>query len=96
MVDRPLRRWVGDQLMTLLGFTENHLTDYVVTLAKSAKNPAALLGKLHEADVPKTQAAQRFAAELFGRVPPRGDGQGAASDREQCSWGDTLCSTGTS
>ena len=78
MGDRELRRWVDDRLHTVLGFAESHLTDYVVSLAKSAKSAAGLLGKLHEADVPKTEATQRFAAELFGRVP-RGGGSSAKS-----------------
>ena len=83
MSDKELRRWVGDSLHGVLGFAENHLTDYVVSLAKNAKSASALLSKLHEADVPKTSATQRFAADLFGRIPRGAAGKAPDAALEQ-------------
>ncbi|EOD26794.1 hypothetical protein EMIHUDRAFT_457294 [Emiliania huxleyi CCMP1516] len=45
-----MKEWVSDQLMSLLGYSENFLTDYVTNLASSEKSAAALLAKLHAAD----------------------------------------------
>ena len=85
MADRELKRWVSDRLHSVLGYAEGHLADYVVSLAKGAKSTAALLGKLHEADVPKSEATSRFAAELFGRIPRAGGSSSKPADasREQ-------------
>lgn len=69
MADKALRSWIGDQLHSLMGYSEGHVIDYVASLSKSSKSPAALLAKLHEADVPKSDGAKRFAAELFSRAP---------------------------
>jgi pre-mRNA-splicing factor ATP-dependent RNA helicase DHX16 len=89
MGDRELKRWVSDQLHSVVGFSEGHLADYVVSLARSAKSSAALLSKLHEADVPKSQAAARFAAELFGRAP-KGSGSSKQADTEKAQRRETV------
>ena len=64
-----LRAWVNDQLHSVLGYAEGHTVDYVLSLAKSAKTPQALLAKLADADVPSNSTTQRFAVDLFNRVP---------------------------
>jgi hypothetical protein len=64
-----LKRWVSDSLHRVLGYSESHLTDYVLSLAKQSKSSSALLAKLEEANVPASETTRRFAAELFSRVP---------------------------
>lgn len=69
MADRGLRKWVADELHGILGFSETHTVEYIVSLARTTKSPAALLGKLAEADVPSNERTRRFAAELFSKAP---------------------------
>ena len=79
MAEKVLRSWVGDQLHTLMGYSEGHVVDYIVSLARSSKSPAALLSKLHEADVPKGDGAKRFAEELYSRAPRQQQHKSASS-----------------
>ena len=79
MAEKLLRSWVGDQLHTLMGYSEGHVVDYIVSLARSSKSPAALLSKLHEADVPKGDGAKRFAEELYSRAPRQQQHKSASS-----------------
>jgi pre-mRNA-splicing factor ATP-dependent RNA helicase DHX16 len=86
MSDQALRTWVSDQLHGIVGYSEGHLADFVLSLSKSARSPAALLQKLHEADVPQSEATRRFAADLFGKVPrggPSSEGAAAAAAKKQ-------------
>ena len=58
MSEKDLRRWVSDNLHDVLGFTENHLTDFVVSLAKSAKSSTGLLLlSLPKAESPPSRAS---------------------------------------
>jgi len=65
------RRWVEDKLHSIVGFAEGHLADYVCSLASSEKSVQGLLAKLKAADVPMNAATNKFAEELFARVPRR-------------------------
>jgi pre-mRNA-splicing factor ATP-dependent RNA helicase DHX16 len=66
-----LNRWVKGQLFDVLGFAEKSTTQYVVSLAKSAKSGKDLLGNLKELDVPVNARTQKFVSELMVRVPGR-------------------------
>ena len=81
-----LTTWVSDQLHGILGYSQSHLADFVVSLAKQERSAQGLLAKLAEADVPDTAATRKFAAELFSRAP-RGGGSSAtglsASERQR-------------
>ena len=58
-----------------MGYSEGHIADFVVSLSRSVKSPAALLAKLQDADVPSNEATRRFANELFSRVPRTSEGK---------------------
>ncbi len=84
MAERALKDWINDQLHDVVGYSERTMTDFVLSLSKSAKSASSLLAKLHEADVPKTAATQRFAAELFSRRSgASSSSSGKDSSREQ-------------
>jgi hypothetical protein len=46
MGDSGLKHWVSDHLYELLGFSEDALVAYVITLAKRAANIGGLVGQL--------------------------------------------------
>ena len=83
MPSDPLRTWVGDQLHSLLGYSEGHVADYVMSLSRTAKTPQQLLAKLQEADLPSSEATRRFASELFSRAPRQAAAGSSSTAREQ-------------
>ncbi|CAG9460375.1 unnamed protein product [Pedinophyceae sp. YPF-701] len=75
MSDKELRKWVGDQLHSLVGFSESALASYVCALGKKHSSHAALARELQEQGLPKSDATERFARELMFRVPRASVGQ---------------------
>jgi pre-mRNA-splicing factor ATP-dependent RNA helicase DHX16 len=67
-----LRVWVNDSLHGLLGYAEASLVDYVIALAKKAKDVPSLLRALEEQEVPMGAQTQSFATQLFQRIPRSG------------------------
>ncbi len=46
MADKQLKDWVSDQLYALLGFSEDALASYIISLAKRASGVAGLSSQL--------------------------------------------------
>ncbi|MBA0744098.1 hypothetical protein Gogos_006735 [Gossypium gossypioides] len=65
----PLKTWVSDRLISLLGFSQPTLVEYTIGLAKQAASPADVLGKLEEYGLPSSNDVRLFAEEIFGKVP---------------------------
>lgn len=63
-----LSDWVSDKLHEVLGFSDKHTTDYLVSLAKSTTTSTSMVQKISETlgDDNKTLA---FARELWDKVP---------------------------
>ncbi|KAJ3086874.1 hypothetical protein HK102_012296 [Quaeritorhiza haematococci] len=78
-VNLQLRTWVSDNVYQLLGMSEKNVVDYVIAIASSAKNPQHLLSQLQQADIPNTPQAQKFATELFTRLPRRSSASSSSS-----------------
>ncbi|XP_031371555.1 pre-mRNA-splicing factor ATP-dependent RNA helicase DEAH1 [Punica granatum] len=64
-----LKTWVSDQLMTLLGYSQTTVVQYVIGLAKQASSPADVLGKLVDFGLSSSSETRAFAEEVFSRVP---------------------------
>ncbi|KAJ8752726.1 hypothetical protein K2173_007036 [Erythroxylum novogranatense] len=70
MDDGNLKRWVSDQLISLLGYSQPTVIQYVISLSKQAKSPADLVGKLKEnCDFSASAETHSFAEDIFTRVP---------------------------
>ncbi|KAM3580476.1 hypothetical protein VKS41_007139 [Umbelopsis sp. WA50703] len=81
-----LRSWVSDHAITLFGMSEKTLVDFVIATAQSAKTPESLFSSLQAADIPDTDAARRFAYDLYSRVPRKakaGSAEKAQRKREE-------------
>lgn len=61
--------WVSDTLMTLIGFADKTLAEYMVEVAKKSQAPAQLLQHFQQNEIPVNDASQRFAIELWKRMP---------------------------
>ncbi|GAA5895508.1 hypothetical protein JCM6882_006273 [Rhodosporidiobolus microsporus] len=77
-----LDTWLSDHLLALLGASDSTTVAYFRTLAAAASSPANLLQTLTSNGLPSTSAAQRFATELYERVP-RKAGTTAGALRKQ-------------
>lgn len=66
MADSNLQRWVGDQLIQLVGMQDKVIVQFLIELATSSATADALLQKLLDTDsLPNNDQARRFAQELF-------------------------------
>ncbi|KAG2627828.1 pre-mRNA-splicing factor ATP-dependent RNA helicase DEAH1-like [Panicum virgatum] len=78
-----LNTWVSDRLMALLGYSQGIVVRLVLRLARECASAGDLAARLVDlAGFPSSPDTAAFAADVFGRLPPR-RGQGAgAGDSE--------------
>lgn len=67
-----LQTWVRDQLIDILGFSEQTIVDFVIAIAKKAKDTSSLVDSLQKCDLPVNDKTKSFASELLSRVPKGG------------------------
>ncbi|XP_054805557.1 pre-mRNA-splicing factor ATP-dependent RNA helicase DEAH1-like isoform X2 [Prosopis cineraria] len=72
--DDSLKAWVSDQLMSLLGYSQPTIIQYIIGLSKQATSPADVVGKLVEFGCSSTGETCAFAEEIFARVPHKSSG----------------------
>ncbi|KAI4343938.1 hypothetical protein L6164_011226 [Bauhinia variegata] len=61
-------------MMSLLGYSQPVVVQYIIGLAKQAASPADMVGKLSEVGLSSTGATHAFAEEIFARVPRKESG----------------------
>ena len=78
-----LNTWVSDRLMALLGYSQGIVVRLVLRLARECASAGDLAARLVDlGGFPSSPDTDAFAADVFGRLPPR-RGQGAgAGDSE--------------
>ena len=89
MVSRVLARkmadlssWVSDQLHDVLGFSDKHTTEYLISLAKSATDSQSLVRRISEGfDVDKKMIG--FANDLWAKVPHKQQAENPYRARER-------------
>ncbi|GAB4845413.1 Pre-mRNA-splicing factor ATP-dependent RNA helicase DEAH1 [Ancistrocladus abbreviatus] len=69
-----LKTWVSDKLMSLLGYSQPTIVQYVIGLSKHASSAADVVGKLVELGLSSSGETRDFAEDLFSRVPRRSAG----------------------
>lgn len=72
--DHNLKTWVSDKLMSLVGFSQPTVVQYVIGLSKQAMSPADVQTKLEEFGCSSSTETRTFAQELFARVPRKAAG----------------------
>ncbi|XP_052733140.1 pre-mRNA-splicing factor ATP-dependent RNA helicase DEAH1 isoform X2 [Vigna angularis] len=71
--DDSLKTWVSDKLMSLLGYSQPTVVQYMIGLTKQATSPADLVGKLVEFGI-SSMDTLAFAEEIYSRVPRKSSG----------------------
>jgi pre-mRNA-splicing factor ATP-dependent RNA helicase DHX16 len=74
-----LRRWIGDHAISFFGMSESSMIDFIQVSASSASSPQQLFQNLAGLGLPDTPDAQRFATELYNKIP-RASSSGSRRD----------------
>ncbi|XP_024969221.1 pre-mRNA-splicing factor ATP-dependent RNA helicase DEAH1-like isoform X2 [Cynara cardunculus var. scolymus] len=72
-----LKIWVSDRLMSLLGYSQPTLVQYVISLSKKASSPSDIHSNLKDMGVSSSNETRAFAEEIF-RKPYRQQEEEAA------------------
>lgn len=77
-----LKTWVSDKLISLLGYSQPAVVQYVIGLSKQALSSADLETKLQEFEFSSTTETRAFAQEIFARVPRKESGSNLYQKQE--------------
>lgn len=72
--ESSLRRWVSDKLMSLIGYSQPAVVQFVIGLAKKSRSPAEVAGKIVDIGFSSSAETRAFAEEIFTRVPHNASG----------------------
>nr|GEX93641.1 pre-mRNA-splicing factor ATP-dependent RNA helicase DEAH1-like isoform X1 [Tanacetum cinerariifolium] len=78
-----LKTWVSDKLMSLLGYSQPTLVQYVISLSKKAKSPSDVYNHLKDMGVSSSNDTQAFAEEIFKKVDRKATGTNLYKQQEQ-------------
>lgn len=78
-----LKTWVSDKLMSLLGYSQPTLVQYVISLSKKAKSPSDVYNHLKDMGVSSSNDTQAFAEEIFRKVERKATGTNLYKQQEQ-------------
>ncbi|KAK4835647.1 hypothetical protein QYF36_012444 [Acer negundo] len=81
--ENSLKTWVSDKLMSLLGYSQPTVVQYVIGLTKQAVSLADVLGKLEEFGFPSSTETRLFSQEIFARVPRKSSGVNLYQQQER-------------
>lgn len=77
-----MKTWVSDKLISLLGYSQPAVVQYVIGLSKQALSSADLETKLQEFEFSSTTETRAFAQEIFARVPRKESGSNLYQKQE--------------
>ncbi|KAL0421967.1 UNVERIFIED_CONTAM: Pre-splicing factor ATP-dependent RNA helicase DEAH1 [Sesamum latifolium] len=78
-----LKTWVSDKMMSLLGYSQPTVVQYVITLSKKASSPSEIVNQLVDLGIPSSAETLVFAKEIFARVEHRTSGPNLYQQQER-------------
>lgn len=78
-----LKTWVSDKLMSILGFSQATVVQYVITLSKKASTPSEIVNKLQDVGFSSSGETIDFAKEIFARVERKAAGPNVYQQEER-------------
>ena len=66
--NKEIIKWASGELHSILGYSDNNLAEYIVSLAKKANNSNDLLTKLKENDLEESSNLISFSKRLYSTV----------------------------
>ncbi|KZV21698.1 hypothetical protein F511_02856 [Dorcoceras hygrometricum] len=77
-----LRTWVSDKLISLLGYSQPTVVQYVITLSKKASSPSEIVNQLADLGLSSSAEISLFAKDIFARVERKTSGPNLYQQRE--------------
>jgi hypothetical protein len=75
MSSSKLTGWVADQLYDILGYSENNIEQYIISLAKTHvshdEDASSFVTKLQSVSLPNNSKTQLFAEALLSKIPKK-------------------------
>ncbi|KAL5752131.1 hypothetical protein ACOSQ2_022638 [Xanthoceras sorbifolium] len=81
--ENSLKTWVSDKLMSLLGYSQPTVVQYIIGMTKQAVSATDVFGKLEEFGFPSSTETHLFSQEIFARVPRKASGVNLYQQRER-------------
>ncbi|KAL8463911.1 hypothetical protein ACS0TY_033742 [Phlomoides rotata] len=78
-----LKTWVSDTLMSLLGYSQPTIVQFVITLSKKASSPTEIVNQLTNLGVSSSAETVVFAKEIFARVERKASGPNLYQQQER-------------
>ncbi|EPS68969.1 hypothetical protein M569_05799, partial [Genlisea aurea] len=78
-----LKTWVSDKLMSLLGYSQPTVVQYVITLSKKASSPSEIVNQLVDLGISSSTETSIFAKEIFARVEHKASGPNLYQKQER-------------
>ncbi|KAG5522752.1 hypothetical protein RHGRI_034784 [Rhododendron griersonianum] len=78
-----LKAWVSDKLISLLGYSQPTVVQYVIGLSKTTSSPSDFVGKLVDIGLSASNETRAFAEEIYGKVPRKASGINAYQKQER-------------
>ncbi|XP_024969218.1 pre-mRNA-splicing factor ATP-dependent RNA helicase DEAH1-like isoform X1 [Cynara cardunculus var. scolymus] len=78
-----LKIWVSDRLMSLLGYSQPTLVQYVISLSKKASSPSDIHSNLKDMGVSSSNETRAFAEEIFRKVEHKNSGSNPYRQQEE-------------
>lgn len=69
-----LKKWVSDRLISLLGYSQGTVVQYVISISKNASSPAEIVNKLTDVGLSPSSETQTFAQQIFARIERKSSG----------------------
>ncbi|KAE9601108.1 hypothetical protein Lal_00023795 [Lupinus albus] len=73
-MDDNIKTWVSDKLMSILGYSQPTVVQYMIGLSKQATSPSDLVSKLQEFGFSSSPDTNAFASEIFSKVSRKSSG----------------------
>ncbi|CAL0329722.1 unnamed protein product [Lupinus luteus] len=73
-MDDNMKTWVSDKLMSILGYSQPTVVQYMIGLSKQATSPSDLVSKLQEFGFSNSPDTNAFASEIFSKVSRKSSG----------------------
>ncbi|KAK4482599.1 hypothetical protein RD792_009763 [Penstemon davidsonii] len=78
-----LKTWVSDKLMSLLGYSQPNVVQYVIALSKKASSPSEIVNQLVDLGISSSTETFVFAKEIFARVEHKTSGTSLYQQQER-------------
>lgn len=82
-METELKSWVSDKLMSLVGFSQPTVIQFVIGLAKKATSPSEIVTHLADIGLSANAETRAFSEEIFAKIPRKASGPNLYQKQER-------------